>query len=52
MELHPSEKRLIEVLRSIASGEVASIKIQDGLPVMFSLTQKHDDHFSGLSQKQ
>ena len=50
-ELHPFEKRLNEALRSIGSGEVASIKIQDGLPVIFQLSQKHEDLFSGISQK-
>jgi hypothetical protein len=38
MELHTFEKRLIEMLRSMVTGEVSSIKIQDGLPVIFQIT--------------
>ena len=37
MELHPSEWRLIEAIRSIDSGEIESIKIQNGLPVIFKI---------------
>ena len=40
MELHTFEKRLIEMLRSMVTGEVSSIKIQDGLPVIFQITHK------------
>ena len=40
MELHTFEKRLIEMLRSMVTGEVSSIKIQDGLPVIFQVTHK------------
>lgn len=35
MELHPLEKHLIETLRSVNSGSISKIKIQDGLPVLF-----------------
>ena len=40
MELHTFEKRLIEMLRAMVTGEVSSIKIQDGLPVIFQVTHK------------
>jgi len=40
MELHTFEKRLIEMLRSMVTGEVSSIKIQDGLPVIFQIKHK------------
>jgi len=40
MELHTFEKRLIEMLRAMVTGEVSSIKIQDGLPVIFQITHK------------
>ena len=42
IELHPFEKKLIEELRSIGSGDVISIKIQDGLPVMFQTAHKEN----------
>lgn len=38
VELHPSEQKLIEAIRSISSGEIESIKIQNGLPVIFKLS--------------
>jgi hypothetical protein len=47
MELHPFEKRLIEILRSIDSGEVSSIKVQDGLPVIFQIAHKGNDLSGG-----
>jgi hypothetical protein len=37
-ELHPSEHKLIEAIRAINSGEIESIKIQNGLPVIFKIT--------------
>jgi bisphosphoglycerate-dependent phosphoglycerate mutase len=37
-ELHPSERKLIEAIRAINSGEIESIKIQNGLPVIFKIT--------------
>ena len=40
MELHTFEKRLIEMLRAMVTGEVSSIKIQDGLPVILQVTHK------------
>jgi hypothetical protein len=38
VELHPSERKLIETIRSINAGEIESIKIQNGLPVIFKIT--------------
>ncbi len=35
MNLHISEKRLIDLIRSIRSGEITSIKIQNGLPIFY-----------------
>lgn len=37
MEVHASEKGLIELIRSIRSGDIESIKIQDGLPVLYRI---------------
>lgn len=33
--LHISEKKLIELIRSIKNGEITSIKIQNGLPIFY-----------------
>ena len=38
VELHPSERKLIEAIRAIDSGEIESIKIQNGLPVIFKIS--------------
>jgi hypothetical protein len=38
VELHPSEKKLIETIREIDSGEIESIKIQNSIPVIFKIT--------------
>ena len=38
VELHSSERKLIEAIRSINSGEIESIKIQNGLPVLFKIS--------------
>ena len=38
IELHPSERKLIEAIRTIDLGEIESIKIQNGLPVIFKIT--------------
>ena len=35
VSLHISEKRLIELIRSIKEGEISSIKVQNGLPVFY-----------------
>lgn len=35
VRLHSSEKKLIELIRSIENGEINSIKIQNGLPVIY-----------------
>lgn len=35
MNLHISEKKLIELIRSIENGEITSIKIQNGLPIFY-----------------
>jgi hypothetical protein len=35
VKLHISEKRLIELIRSINEGEISSIKVQNGLPVFY-----------------
>ena len=43
MELHTFEKRLIEMLRAMVTGEVSSIKIQDGLPVIFQVAHGEND---------
>jgi len=42
-ELHPFERKLIEKLRSIRSGEVTSIKVQDGLPVIIQIAHEEND---------
>ena len=47
MELHTKEKRLIEMLRSMVTGEVSSIKIQDGLPVVFQIMNTEKKYFGG-----
>ena len=47
MELHTFEKRLIEMLRAMVTGEVSSIKIQDGLPVIFQITHTEKKLFKG-----
>jgi len=41
--LHPSEEKLIKAVRSINFGEIDSIKIQNGLPVMFKVTLGEQD---------
>ena len=38
--LHISEKKLIELIRSIKNGEINSIKIQNGLPVFYIINLK------------
>jgi hypothetical protein len=38
--LHISEKRLIDLIRSIKNGEINSIKIQNGLPVFYVINLK------------
>jgi len=40
VNLHISEKRLIELIRSIKNGEINSIKIQNGLPVFYIINLK------------
>jgi hypothetical protein len=35
VKLHISEKKLIELIRSLKNGEITSIKIQNGLPVYY-----------------
>jgi bisphosphoglycerate-dependent phosphoglycerate mutase len=40
VNLHVSEKKLIELLRSIKDGEISSIKIQNGLPVFYIIDLK------------
>lgn len=35
MNLHVSEQKLIELIRSIENGEITSIKIQNGLPIFY-----------------
>ena len=40
MNLHISEKRLVELIRSIKNGEINSIKIQNGLPVFYIINLK------------
>ena len=40
VNLHVSEKRLIELIRSIKNGEINSIKIQNGLPVFYIINLK------------
>lgn len=37
-ELHPSEQKLIEAIRAIKQGEIETVKIQNGLPVIFKIT--------------
>jgi bisphosphoglycerate-dependent phosphoglycerate mutase len=37
MDIHGSEKRLIEMLRSMERGEIESIKIQNGIPVFYRI---------------
>jgi len=39
-EVHPLERQLIEMMRSIGSGEVSTIKIQDGLPVIVQVAMQ------------
>lgn len=41
--LHPSEEKLIKAVRSINFGEIDSIKIQNGLPIMFKVTLGEQD---------
>ena len=43
--VHVSEKKLIEIIRSIKNGEINSIKIQNGLPVFYMINLK-DRKFS------
>ena len=38
MEVHIAEKRLIELMRSVGTGEIEIIKIQNGLPVISKIT--------------
>ena len=40
VNLHASEKRLIELIRSLKNGEINSIKIQNGLPVFYVINLK------------
>lgn len=47
LELHAAEKKFIECIRSIYSGELASIKIQNGLPVLFQVEFGSSDLSSG-----
>jgi len=44
MELHSFEKKLIEMLRAMVTGEVSSIKIQNGLPVIFQVEVEHKEN--------
>jgi hypothetical protein len=37
VSLHPSERKLIEAIRSIESGEIETVKIQNSLPVIFKI---------------
>jgi hypothetical protein len=37
LKLHPSEQKLIKTIRAIDQGEIESIKIQNGLPVIFRI---------------
>ncbi len=45
VNLHASEKNLIELTRSIKDGEITTIKIQNGLPVFYiiNLEQRRFD---------
>ena len=38
MEVHIAEKRLIELMRSVGTGEIEIIKIQNSLPVISRIT--------------
>lgn len=40
VKLHVSEKKLLELIRSIQEGEISSIKIQNGLPVFYIINLK------------
>jgi hypothetical protein len=40
VNLHISEKKLIELVRSIKNGEITSVKIQNGLPVFYIIDLK------------
>ena len=40
VSLHISEKKLIELIRSIKNGEINSIKIQNSLPVFYIINLK------------
>lgn len=34
VRLHPAEKRLIEYIRQLRYGTIATLKVQDGLPML------------------
>ena len=40
MDLHPSEKKLIEAIRDMDDGEIEVLKIQNALPVIYKISLK------------
>lgn len=37
MDLHPSERKLIETIRALGDGEIEVLKIQNSLPVIYKI---------------
>jgi len=40
VNVHDSEKKLIDIMRSIENGEISTVKIQNGLPVFYIINLK------------